>query len=232
WQRNEDCSNPPFEEGGRQMRIIIADDHSVVRSGFSMIINYQKDMEVVATAGDGLEAYRMVQKYEPDIILLDISMPPGESGLIATGKISQDFPDTKIIILTMYDDDEYLFHSLKNGAKGYVLKSAPDEELHDAIRSVYGGDTYVHPKMTDVLVRQFITQDDMAEDNTNPFKILSKRELEILPLVAKGYGNKEIAEKLFISVKTVEAHKSRFMDKIGLSSRPEILEYAIKKKLI
>src|SRR5690625_7181170 len=96
------------------MRIIIADDHSVVRSGFSMIINYQKDMEVVATAGDGLEAYRMVQKYEPDIILLDISMPPGESGLIATGKISQDFPDTKIIILTMYDDDEYLFHSLKN----------------------------------------------------------------------------------------------------------------------
>ncbi|HIW13698.1 MAG TPA: response regulator transcription factor [Candidatus Salinicoccus stercoripullorum] len=214
------------------MRIIIADDHSVVRSGFSMIINYQKDMEVVATAGDGLEAYRMVQKYEPDIILLDISMPPGESGLIATGKISQDFPDTKIIILTMYDDDEYLFHSLKNGAKGYVLKSAPDEELLDAIRSVYGGDTYVHPKMTDVLVRQFITQDDMAEDNTNPFKILSKRELEILPLVAKGYGNKEIAEKLFISVKTVEAHKSRFMDKIGLSSRPEILEYAIKKKLI
>jgi len=214
------------------MRIVIADDHSVVRSGFSMIINYQKDMEVVATAGDGLEAYRMVQKYEPDVILLDISMPPGESGLIATGKISQDFPDTKIIILTMYDDDEYLFHSLKNGAKGYVLKSAPDEELLDAIRSVYAGDTYVHPKMTDVLVRQFITQDDMAEDNTNPFKILSKRELEILPLVAKGYGNKEIAEKLFISVKTVEAHKSRFMDKIGLSSRPEILEYAIKKKLI
>ena len=213
------------------MRIVIADDHSVVRSGFSMIINYQKDMEVVATAGDGLEAYRMVQKYEPDVILLDISMPPGESGLIATGKISQDFPDTKIIILTMYDDDEYLFHSLKNGAKGYVLKSAPDEELLDAIRSVYAGDTYVHPKMTDVLVRQFITQDDMAEDNTNPFKILSKRELEILPLVAKGYGNKEIAEKLFISVKTVEAHKSRFMDKIGLSSRPEILEYAIKKKL-
>lgn len=214
------------------MRIVIADDHSVVRSGFSMIINYQKDMEVVATAGDGLEAYRMVQKYEPDVILLDISMPPGESGLIATGKISQDFPDTKIIILTMYDDDEYLFHSLKNGAKGYVLKSAPDEELLDAIRSVYAGDTYVHPKMTDVLVRQFITQDDMAQDNTNPFKILSKRELEILPLVAKGYGNKEIAEKLFISVKTVEAHKSRFMDKIGLSSRPEILEYAIKKKLI
>ncbi|AKG73026.1 response regulator [Salinicoccus halodurans] len=214
------------------MKIVIADDHSVVRSGFSMIINYQKDMEVVATAGDGLEAYRMVQKYEPDIILMDISMPPGESGLIATGKISQDFPDTKIIILTMYDDEEYLFHSLKNGAKGYVLKSAPDAELLDAIRSVYTGDTYVHPKMTNILVKQYITHDEMAKDDTNPFKILSKRELEILPLVAKGYGNKDIAEKLFISVKTVEAHKANFMEKIGLSSRPELLEYAIKKKLI
>ncbi|CAM4173210.1 response regulator transcription factor [Abyssicoccus albus] len=214
------------------MKIVIADDHSVVRSGFSMIINYQNDMEVVATAADGMEAYQMVQKYQPDVVLMDISMPPGESGLIATGKITQDFPNTKVLILTMYDDDEYLFHSLKNGAKGYLLKSSPDDELIEAIRIVYSGNTYVHPKMTSALVDQYIRSGEVNQDEANPFHILSKRELEILPLVAKGYGNKEIAEKLFISVKTVEAHKAKFMDKLGIKTKPELLEYAMKKKLI
>ena len=214
------------------MKIVIADDHSVVRSGFSMIINYQNDMEVVATAADGMEAYQMVLKYQPDVVLMDISMPPGESGLIATGKITQDFPNTKVLILTMYDDDEYLFHSLKNGAKGYLLKSSPDDELIEAIRIVYSGNTYVHPKMTSALVDQYIRSGEVNQDDANPFHILSKRELEILPLVAKGYGNKEIAEKLFISVKTVEAHKAKFMDKLGIKTKPELLEYAMKKKLI
>lgn len=102
------------------MKIVIADDHAVVRSGFSMILNYQEDMEVVATAADGMEAYQKVAKYEPDILLLDISMPPGESGLITTGKIHADFPNTKILILTMYDEEEYMFHVLKSGASGYI----------------------------------------------------------------------------------------------------------------
>lgn len=214
------------------MRIVIADDHSVVRSGFSMIINYQEDMEVVGTAGDGKEAYKIVQEFEPDVLLMDISMPPGESGLVATGKISSDFPNTKILILTMYDDEEYLYHSLKNGAKGYILKSAPDEELLDAIRTVHNKHIYVHPKMTNILVNQYISGNQKTDKNDNPFEVLSQRELDVLALVAKGYGNKDIAEKLFISVKTVEAHKAKFKEKIGLSTRPEILEYAIKKKLI
>lgn len=213
------------------MKIVIADDHAVVRSGFSMILNYQEDMEVVATAADGIEAHLMVAKHQPDILLLDLSMPPGESGLIATGKISEDFPDTKILILTMYDDQEYMFHVLKNGASGYILKNAPDEELLSAIRMVYKGGTYIHPKMATSLVKEFIKKDQNLVDD-DPFRVLSKREIEILPLVAKGYGNKDIAAKLFISVKTVEAHKAKIMEKLDLKSRPELVEYALKKKLL
>ncbi|WP_055105709.1 response regulator transcription factor [Paenibacillus ihumii] len=213
------------------MKIVIADDHAVVRSGFSMILNYQPDMEVVATAADGIEAYQMVAKHSPDVLLMDLSMPPGESGLIATGKISSDYPDTKILILTMYDDEEYLFHVLKNGAAGYVLKNAPDEELLTAIRTVHQGETYIHSKMATSLVREFIKKDQESSDS-DPFNLLTKREIEVLPLIAKGYGNKEIAEKLFISVKTVEVHKAKIMEKLGLKSRPELVEYALKKKLL
>jgi two-component system, NarL family, response regulator NreC len=213
------------------MKIIIADDHAVVRSGFMHILNFQSDMEVVATAADGLEAYSMVAKHRPDVLLLDLSMPPGESGLIATGKINEDFPETKILILTMHDDEEYLFHVLKNGASGYVLKNAPDGELLAAVRTVYAGDTYIHPAMATSLVREFVKNgSEVVEDD--PFKILTKREIEVLPLAAKGFGNKEIAEKLYISVKTVEAHKARIMEKLQLKSRPELVEYALRKKLL
>ncbi len=171
------------------IKLVIADDHAVVRSGFSMILNYQSDMEVVATAADGIEAYAMVGKHQPDVLLLDLSMPPGESGLIATGKISEDYPDTKILILTMYDDEEYLFHVLKNGASGYILKNAPDEELVSAIRTVYSGWNVYPPKNGDIFrVKEFVKNDGNAGTD-DPFKILSKRELEILPLVAKGYGS-------------------------------------------
>jgi two-component system, NarL family, response regulator NreC len=213
------------------MKIVIADDHAIVRSGFSMILNFQNDIEVIGAAADGREAYTMVAKFRPDILIMDLSMPPGESGLTATGKIKEDYPDTKILILTMHDDDEYLFHVLKNGASGYVLKSAPDEELLLAIRTIYEGGTYIHPKMATSLVREFIKQDKTA-GTEDLFELLSKRELEILPLIAKGYGNKEIAEKLFISVKTVEAHKAKIMEKLNLKSRPELVEYALRKKML
>lgn len=212
------------------MKIVIADDHAVVRSGFSMIINFQNDMEVVDTAADGMEAYQKVAQHEPDVLLLDLSMPPGESGLIATGRIHEDFPSTKILILTMHDDDEYLFHLLKNGAAGYILKNAPDQELIAAIRTVKNNGTYISPKMTNSLVREFIKNGEANQDDR--LEILSKRELEILPLVAKGYGNKEIAEMLYISVKTVEAHKAKIMEKLNLKSKPELVEYALKKKLL
>ena len=207
------------------MKIVIADDHAVVRTGFSMILNYQEDMEVVATAADGVEAYQKVLEYRPDVLILDLSMPPGESGLVATSKISESFPETKILILTMYDDEEYLFHVLKSGAKGYILKNAPDEQLILAVRTVYRGETYIDMKLTTSLVNEFINQSNQEEVNysSDPFKVLSKRELEILPLIAKGYGNKEIAEKLFVSVKTVEAHKTHIMNKLNLKVNQNLL---------
>ena len=216
------------------MKIVIADDHAVVRTGFSMILNYQEDMDVVATAADGVEAYQKVLEYKPDVLILDLSMPPGESGLIATSKISESFPETKILILTMYDDEEYLFHVLKSGAKGYILKNSPDEQLILAVRTVYKDETYVDMKLTTSLVNEFVNQSssDKLSQSSDPFKVVSKRELEILPLIAKGYGNKEIAEKLFVSVKTVEAHKTHIMNKLNLKSKPELVEYALKKKLL
>ncbi|HDK5709730.1 TPA: nitrate respiration regulation response regulator NreC [Staphylococcus pseudintermedius] len=214
------------------MRIVIADDHAVVRTGFSMILNFQEDMEVVGTAADGVEAYQKVMEHAPDVLIMDLSMPPGESGLIATSKILDSFPNTKILILTMYDDEEYLFHVLRSGASGYILKNAPDEQLLLAIRTVYQDETYIDPKMTTSLVKEFVHSSNDGEYSNDPFKVLSKRELEILPLIAKGYGNKDIAEKLFVSVKTVEAHKTRIMDKLNLKSKPELVEYALKKKLL
>ena len=172
-------------------------------------------------------------QHKPDVLIMDLSMPPGESGLIATSKISDSFPETKILILTMHDDEEYLFHVLRSGAKGYILKNAPDEELIHAVITIYRGDMYIDSKVTSSLVNElFNHQDNSDQSNSDPFKILSQRELEILPLIAKGYGNKEIAEKLFVSVKTIEAHKARIMDKLGLKSRPELVEYAMKKKLL
>lgn len=209
------------------MKIIIADDHAVVRSGFMHLLNFQDDMEVIATAADGREAYELTAKYKPDILLLDLSMPPGESGLITTGKIKENIPETKIIILTMHAEEEYLYNVLKSGASGYVLKKAPDEELLTAIRTVYTGGTYIDPSMAPSLVREFLNNND-----SDSLQLLSQRELEILPLAAKGYGNKEIAEMLFISVKTVEAHKANIMAKLNLKSRPELVEYALKKKLL
>ncbi|MMZ60433.1 Oxygen regulatory protein NreC [compost metagenome] len=124
-----------------------------------------------------------------------------------------------------------MFHVLRNGAAGYILKNAPDEELLSAIRTVHKGGTYIHSKMATSLVREFIKK-DLDSNDTDPFHLLSKREIEILPLVAKGYGNKEIAEKLYISVKTVEVHKAKIMEKLNLKSRPELVEYALKKKLL
>src|SRR5690625_528865 len=209
------------------MKIIIADDHAVVRSGFKHLLNFQEDMEVIATAADGREAYELVTEHKPDIVLLDLSMPPGESGLITTGKIKENIPETKIIILTMHAEEEYLYNVLKSGASGYVLKKAPDEELLTAIRTVYTGGTYIDPSMAPSLVRELLNNND-----SDSLQLLSQRELEILPLAAKGYGNKEIAEMLFISVKTVEAHKANIMAKLNLKSRPELVEYALKKKLL
>ncbi|MBQ2634526.1 MAG: response regulator transcription factor [Oscillospiraceae bacterium] len=211
------------------MKIVIADDHTMVRRGFELLLNYQPDMEVVGTAADGQEAYRLVSKLHPDVVLLDISMPGGESGLVAASRIHVDFPASRIIILTMYDERDYLLYTIQNGASAYVLKNGAEQELLDAIRTVYAGGVYVCKEMVPYLVQGYVQR---QKGDDNGFLDLAEREVQVLVLIAKGYGNTEIAERLFLSVKTVESYKSKIMTKLDLHSRPELVEYAIKKKLV
>ncbi len=210
------------------MKLIIADDHIMVRKALEMLLNYQHDMEVVATAGDGQEAYLLVEQLHPDVVLLDISMPPGESGMITAGRIHESFPETKIIMLTMHDDKEYLLYTLQSGASGYVLKNAPEDELLEAIRTVHDGGVFISKEMVPYLVQSFVNR----HEKNGSYLELSARELEVLTLIAKGYGNKEISDLLFISVKTVESYKAKIMTKLDLKTRSELVEYALKKKLL
>ena len=212
------------------INIVIADDHEVVRSGFAMILNSQSDMQVVGGAADGREAYSLVSRLRPDILLLDISMPPGESGLIACEKISRDFPETRIIVLTMFEETDYLFYVLRGGACGYVLKNASSDELLKAIRTVHEGDIYVQECMAKRLNDKLSNRSTC--DNTDPYKVLSNRELEILRLLAEGYTNREIAEQIIVSVKTVETHRSKIYSKLQFQSRADLVHYAIRHHLL
>ncbi len=211
------------------IEIVIADDHKLVASGLEMLINAQPNMKVVGKASGGEEAYVMVGSLRPDIILLDINMPPGESGVVTAGRIHSDFPDTRVIMLTMYQDRESLLYAIQVGAAGYVLKSDRKEDLMEAIRTVNDGGVYVCKAMVPYLVQGFVNRH--VEDDESYIR-LSSREIQILTLIAKGYGNKEIGEMLYISVKTVESYKSKIMNKLGLKTRPEIVEYALKKRLL
>jgi two-component system response regulator NreC len=162
---------------------------------------------------------------------MDLNMPAGMDGLTATTELRRLMPDLAILILTMHDDDEYLFRAIHVGASGYILKSAPHEELLTAIRSVAAGNAYLYPTATKRLMNEYIERLKNGE-NSDSYDTLSEREKEILALIAKGFSNKEIAEQLIISVKTVESHKSNVMEKLGLKTRPELVKFAVKKGLL
>ena len=211
------------------IRIVLADDHEVVRAGFKMILEQDAEIKVVAEAADGTQAYTIVSRERPDILLMDISMPPGQSGLVACEKIARDFPGTRIVILTMFAEPEYLFYTLRGGAAGYVLKNSTSEELLAAVRAVAEGGSYVHPKMTALLTKQLVGE---GGEEDRSYRQLSNRELEILQLLAKGFTNKEISEQIFLSVKTVEAHRSKIYQKLGLKTRADLVSYALEHKLL
>ncbi|MCM2997107.1 response regulator transcription factor [Paenibacillus cellulositrophicus] len=213
------------------MNIIIVDDHAMVRSGLRMLLSAAPDIEVAAEASEGDEGIRMALEHQPNVVLMDLSMPHGKDGLTAATELKQQLPDVAVLILTMHDDDEYLFRAIHAGAAGYVLKSAPHEELLTAIRTVAGGDAYLYPTATKRLMNEYVDQMRRGE-STDLFDGLSEREKEVLSLTAMGYANKEIAEQLVISVKTVETHKSNLMEKLGLKTRPELIKYAMKKGLL
>ncbi|EFM12211.1 two component transcriptional regulator, LuxR family [Paenibacillus curdlanolyticus YK9] len=211
--------------------ILIVDDHAMVRSGLRMLLNGQADLEVIAEASDGDEGIQAALELRPNVVLMDLSMPHGKDGLTATSELKEKLPELAILVLTMHDDDEYLFRAIHAGAAGYVLKNAPHEELLTAIRSVARGDAYLYPTATKRLMNDYVERMKRGESG-DVYHSLSDREKEVLGLTAKGYANKEIAEQLVISVKTVETHKSNVMEKLGLKTRPELIKYAMKKGLL
>ncbi|MCC5464852.1 response regulator transcription factor [Pelosinus sp. Bkl1] len=213
------------------MSVLIADDHAVVRSGLAMLINSQQDMQVVGVAADGREAVELGVKLLPQVVLMDLSMPPGENGLIATARLKELLPEIRVLILTMHDDEEYLFQSLKAGAVGYIVKTAPDFDLLKAIRTVHQGESYLYPSAAKSLIERFLRQGNKSEEFES-LQLLTEREKQTLRLVAMGYANKDIAEQLCLSVKTVEAYKARIMEKLDLKTRPEMVRYAMKKGLL
>ncbi|MFB5268912.1 response regulator [Paenibacillus enshidis] len=213
------------------VRILVVDDHVVVRSGLIALLDGKHDISVIGDAADGDEAIAKALELHPDVVLMDFSMPPGKDGLTATTELKKQLPDIEVLILTMHDDDEYLFRAIQAGASGYILKSAPHEELITAIQSVAQGNAYLYANATKRLMSEYL--DKLKQDGgSGPYESLSEREKEILSWVAKGYSNKEIAEHLIISVKTVESHKSNLMEKLNLRTRPELVKFAMKKGLL
>jgi two-component system response regulator NreC len=213
------------------LRILVVDDHAVVRSGLILLLDGKNDMQVVGEAADGNEAVQKSIELKPDVVLMDLSMPHGKNGLTATAELKKALPDTSILILTMHDDEEYLFRAIHAGASGYILKSAPHDELLAAIVHIAEGNAYLYPSATKRLMSEYIDKIKNGE-HAGTFESLTDREKDILAKVAQGYSNKEIAEQLFISVKTVESHKSNLMEKLDLKTRHDLVKFAMKKGLL
>jgi two-component system response regulator NreC len=211
-----DSARPPL------VRIVLADDHSVMRSGLRMLLDAEPDFEVVAEAKDAQSAERYVRGHKPDVLILDLNMPGG-SGLDAIPRLKIDVPDTKIVVLTMQRDPAFARQALGAGAVGYVLKDAADGELALAVRLAASGETYLNPQLGARLAAQPL--------HARPGD-LSERELEVLRLVALGHTNPEIAGQLFVSVRTVEAHRSHIHQKLRLTSRSELVGFALEHRLI
>lgn len=207
-----------------KLRVLIADDHKIIREGLKRVINAEPDMEVVGEADDGQEAWQKTKELQPDVVIMDVSMPKLD-GIKATERLKRDCPNVRVIALTAYDNNAYINRLFQAGASGFMLKLGAAEELIDAIHLVAGGDTYLDKTLTGKIVEGYIRQKPSgggAKRDT-----LTEREEEVLRLVAQGFINKEIAAKLNLSVKTVESHKSNFMQKLGLRSRAEIVRYAL-----
>lgn len=212
----------------KPIRVLIADDHTIVRSGVRLLLEAEPDIKVVGEALDGGEVLTMAGALHPDIILMDIAMP-GMDGLEATRQIKDRWPEIGILVLTMHRSDEYFFEMLKHGASGYVLKGADPGELIKAVRVVGQGEVYLHPSVAQKLLKDYLGRVGEAIE-TDPQ--LSPREKEILRLIAEGYTNKEIADKLVISPSTVYTHRGNLMEKLALNNRRELIQYARKKGYI
>jgi two-component system, NarL family, response regulator NreC len=212
-----------------KIKLLLADDHAVVRSGLRMLLSAQPDMEIVAEAETGVETVAKTQEFRPDVVLMDVEMPE-MNGIEATRRIKQSVPETAVLALTMYEDEQYFFEMLKAGASGYVPKRAAPDELVNAIRTVSQGEVFLYPTLAARLVNDYLNRDETAV--SDPEEDLTPREREVLIQIAEGLTNPEIADELSISVKTVDRHRENIMRKLNLHSRVHLVKYAIRKGLI
>jgi DNA-binding NarL/FixJ family response regulator len=209
------------------LHILIADDHGIVRSGIRMLIDRQEGMRVVAEAEDGLQAVDLAQSTRPDVAILDVSMPR-MTGLQAAREIRLRAPDTSVLLLSMHDDERYFFDAVDVGAAGYVLKRAADTDLIDAIQAVARGEQFVSPDTERAVIKEWLegSREERLEDPLTP------RELDVVKLIAEAHTNKQIAEALHVSEKTVESHRANVLSKLGMRDRVELVRYAIRRGLV
>ncbi len=211
------------------IRVLMAEDHTIVRKGLISLLKDEMGIEVVGEAENGREAINKVEELMPDIVVMDISMPL-LNGLDATRQIKKRFPDVIVLILTMHIDDAYILEVMQAGASGYIIKKAVPTELVSAIQAVYHGDIYLSPKVSKKVIQEYLKQASAGKEKIAPQ--LTDREREVVQLIAEGNSNRKIGESLFISVKTVESHRAKIMEKHNLHSTADITRYAIRKGIV
>jgi DNA-binding NarL/FixJ family response regulator len=217
---------------GERLRVMVVDDHALFRRGLDMVLSQEPDIELVGEASDGQEAIERAQELMPDVVLMDVRMPK-RSGIEATARIKELMPHVKILMLTISDEEADLYEAIKAGASGYLLKEIPIEEVADAIRSVWAGQSRISPSMASKLLSEFAAMSKASEERAPvPSPRLTDREMEVLRLVAQGLNNREIAKQLFISENTVKNHVRNILEKLHLHSRMEAVVYAVREKMI
>ena len=214
----------------KKVRLLVADDHKIFRQGIKKLLEEEPDLQVVGEAADGREAVKRATELKPDVILMDIAMA-NLNGLEATKQIKKVLPDVKVIMLTMHKNEEYVLHSFQVGASGFILKEGAVEELVSAIRSIHQNKSFLSPSISKTLIDAYLRKMETGKTET-PFDLLTDREREVLQLIAEGYTNREVAKTLFISVKTVEAHRAHIMQKLNIHEIARLVKYAIQKGLV
>jgi two-component system response regulator NreC len=212
-----------------KIKVLVADDHTILRQGIKALLDNQESIEVIGEAKDGREALAIIEETLPDVILMDIAMP-GLNGLEATRRIKKKFPRMKVLVLTMYTNEEYIFQILNAGANGYLVKETAFQDLISAIKAVYKNEAFMSPSISKKVINSYIKKAQDDEEQT--CEILTTREREILQLIAEGNSSKKIAELLFISPKTVETHRTHIMDKLNIHNRTGLIKYAIRKGMV
>jgi DNA-binding NarL/FixJ family response regulator len=214
-----------------KISVLLAEDHTIVRKGLGALLEAEIGIEVVGEAADGREAIERAEELRPDVVVMDIAMP-GLNGLEATRQLKKRFPEMKIIILTMHSNEEYVLQTLRSGASGYLIKKSAPSDLISAIREVYQGKSFLSPSISKTVIDEYIRQADKMAEGENSHTKLTHRETEVLQMIAEGLKTREIAERLFVSIKTVETHRANIREKLDRHSTADLVQYAIRKGLI